>query len=36
VAELVYRKQIRPVVDDGAVAMDRLFPTQDGEQVMAP
>jgi integrase len=36
VTELVYRKQIRPVVDDGAVAMDRLFPTHDSEQVTAP
>jgi integrase len=27
VTELVYRKQIRPVVESGAVAMDRLFPT---------
>lgn len=26
VTELVYRKQIRPVVEHGAVAMDRLFP----------
>ncbi len=25
VTELVYRKQIRPVVDDGAAAMDRIF-----------
>ncbi len=25
VTELVYRKQIRPVVEDGAVAMDRIF-----------
>ena len=25
VTELVYRKQIRPVVDDGATAMDRLL-----------
>lgn len=25
VTELVYRKQIRPVVDDGATAMDRIF-----------
>lgn len=25
VTELVYRKQIRPVAEDGAVAMDRLF-----------
>jgi hypothetical protein len=24
--ELVYRKQIRPVVQDGATAMDKLFP----------
>lgn len=29
VTELVYRKQIRPVVEDGAVTMDRLFPTDD-------
>jgi hypothetical protein len=27
VTELVYRKQIRPVVEDGAVAMDRIFRT---------
>lgn len=26
VTELVYRKQIRPVVEDGAVAMDQIFP----------
>ena len=26
-SELVYRKQIRPVIDDGATAMDRIFPT---------
>jgi len=32
VTELVYRKQIRPVVEDGAVAMDRLFPTPGREQ----
>jgi integrase len=25
VTELIYRKQIRPVVDDGATAMDRIF-----------
>ncbi len=31
VTELVYRKQIRPVVEDGAVAMNRLFPSRDGE-----
>ncbi|WP_240051296.1 site-specific integrase [Pseudonocardia sp. EV170527-09] len=28
VTELVYRKQIRPVVEDGATAMDRIFPEQ--------
>ncbi|GGP36041.1 tyrosine-type recombinase/integrase [Saccharothrix coeruleofusca] len=27
VTELVYRKQIRPVVQEGATAMDRIFPT---------
>lgn len=27
VTELVYRKQIRPVVKDGAMAMDRIFRT---------
>nr|WP_239029244.1 tyrosine-type recombinase/integrase [Pseudonocardia acidicola] len=26
VTELIYRKQIRPVVDNGATAMDRIFP----------
>ncbi|WP_240521463.1 tyrosine-type recombinase/integrase [Amycolatopsis vastitatis] len=26
VTELVYRKQIRPVVESGAVAMDQIFP----------
>lgn len=26
VTEQVYRKQIRPVIDDGATAMDRIFP----------
>lgn len=30
VTEQVYRKQIRPVVDDGATAMDRIFPTAGG------
>jgi integrase len=29
VTELVYRKQIRPVVEDGAVVMDRIFPAKD-------
>ncbi len=28
VTELVYRKQIRPVLQAGAVAMDRIFPTE--------
>jgi integrase len=28
VTELVYRKQIRPVVEDGATAMDLIFPAQ--------
>jgi len=27
VTELVYRKQIRPVVDTGATAMNRIFPS---------
>jgi hypothetical protein len=27
VTELVYRKQIRPVLQEGAVAMDRIFKT---------
>lgn len=26
VTELIYRKQIRPVVQNGATAMDELFP----------
>lgn len=30
VTELIYRKQIRPVIDDGATAIDRLFPDRDG------
>jgi hypothetical protein len=33
VTELVYRKQIRPVVEDGAVTMDRLFPMGDQDRV---
>jgi hypothetical protein len=33
VTELVYRKQIRPVVEDGATAMDRIFPGQTNGQV---
>jgi hypothetical protein len=27
VTELIYRKQIRPVVEHGATVMDRIFPT---------
>jgi len=27
VTEAVYRKQIRPVIEQGATAMDRIFPT---------
>jgi hypothetical protein len=27
VTETVYRKQIRPVIEEGATAMDRIFPT---------
>jgi hypothetical protein len=30
VTELVYRKQIRPVVEDGATAMGRIFPSAGG------
>ena len=30
VTEHVYRKQIRPVINDGATAMDRLFPPEPG------
>jgi len=29
VTETVYRKQIRPVIDAGAIAMDRIFPDVD-------
>jgi integrase len=32
VTELIYRKQIRPVVEGGAVAMDRLFPMPNGSE----
>ena len=28
VTETVYRKQLRPVINDGAVAMNELFPAQ--------
>jgi integrase len=29
VTETVYRKQIRPVIAEGATAMDRIFPMRD-------
>ena len=28
VTETVYRKQLRPVIDEGAIAMDRIFDTR--------
>jgi integrase len=31
VTEQVYRKQIRPVIQDGAIAMDRIFPDESTE-----
>ncbi len=36
VTELVYRKQIRPVVESGATAMDRLFPATDEPAALPP
>ncbi|MFD1533709.1 tyrosine-type recombinase/integrase [Pseudonocardia aurantiaca] len=30
VTEEIYRKQLRPVIDEGATAMDRVFPTAPG------
>ncbi|MEU0792869.1 site-specific integrase [Amycolatopsis sp. NPDC005961] len=36
VTELVYRKQIRPVVESGAVAMDRLFPATGERTTLFP
>ena len=33
VTELVYRKELRPVLTRGAVAMDALFPDDDGSRV---
>jgi len=29
VTETVYRKQFRPVIEDAATAMDRIFPADD-------
>jgi len=29
VTELVYRKQLRPVVEEGATAMDQIFPARE-------
>jgi integrase len=34
VAELVYRHQIRPVLQSGAVVMDRIFGEQDDAQLL--
>jgi hypothetical protein len=31
VTELVYRHQLRPVMEDGATAMDRLCPSDSAE-----
>jgi site-specific recombinase XerD len=31
VTATVYRQQIRPVIEEGATAMDRIFPTGDQE-----
>ena len=28
VTDTVYRKQLRPVIDEGAIAMDRIFDTR--------
>jgi integrase len=36
VTEAVYRHQIRPVMEEGATAMDRIFPTEDGGTAPAP
>jgi hypothetical protein len=30
VTETVYRKQLRPIIDDGATVMNRVFPTGSG------
>ncbi len=32
VTELVYRHQLRPVIESGAVAMERLFPSDTSEE----
>jgi site-specific recombinase XerD len=34
VTELVYRKELRPVLTRGAVAMDALFPDDDGSRAL--
>ena len=36
VTETVYRHQIRPVIEGGATAMDRLFPAIDSEKEPGP
>jgi integrase len=35
VTEAVYRKQLRPVIDEGATAMDRVFPGRRGASYSA-
>ncbi len=34
VTELVYRKELRPVLTRGAVAMDALFPDDEGSRAL--
>jgi hypothetical protein len=34
VTELMYRKELRPVLARGAVAMDALFPNDDGSRTL--
>jgi integrase len=36
VTELVYRKQLRPVIDDGATAMNRMFPGRNVRPSVGP
>ena len=36
VTEAVYRKQLRPVIDDGATVMDRVFPRRGDRPSVGP
>jgi len=36
VTETVYRKQLRPIIDDGATAMNRVFPARDDSYLLTP